>query len=364
VPGPDGELAIVPQRLVRPLEVEPGYWKRQLRTKYLTLARQGDLPGLTELLREHPEYLSKRSSHGRTLLWEATRGGKLTVVRLLVEAGAEGNATGSYNNETFVQMTPYGAARYYRRAAIAEYPWECGSALDIFRAAFLGDRHRVERELAARPDLLHAEDPHDEIYYVPVLSFAVVGGVADLARFLIRAGANVAPYSAQLIGLAAKSSRKDLLDRLLANGADVRAVGAGVFGLVSNLDILVYLLSKGVSAHRGDGDEFPPLVYVARGDKGEWPDKVRLLLDHGADVNAVGPRGKTALHYAATAGHARTMSRLLDRGADSSLVDANGHTALDLARAARKADCAERLAPVTRETRADPNGCSGGEREW
>src|SRR5215831_19055306 len=56
-------------------------------------------------------------------------------------------------------------------------------------------------------------------------SGTVPGGHADLASFLIRAGAPVAPYSAQTIGLAAKASRKDLLDLLLANGADVRAVG-------------------------------------------------------------------------------------------------------------------------------------------
>jgi ankyrin repeat protein len=266
----------------------------------------------------------------------------MAAVHLLVDAGADVNATGCYNSETFVQVTPYCAARYYRRAAIAEYLWERGSALDVFRAAFLGDRARVERELAAQPELLNAEDPHDEIYYVPVLSFAVAGGQADLASFLIRAGAPVAPYSAQMIGLAAKASRRDLLDLLLASGADVRAVGAAVF-VVSDLDVLAYLLTKGLSPHGRDGDAQPPLVYVARGDKGERPDKVRLLLDHGADVNAAGANGKTALHYAATAGHARVVRLLLDRGADPARVDAEGQTALDLALAAGKTGCAELL---------------------
>lgn len=345
----NGEVPIVPQRLVRRLDFEPGHWKKQLPGKYLGLARRGDLPGLTELLRAHPEYLSKRGSHGRTLLWEATRGGKMAAARCLVEAGAEVNATGCYNSETFVQVTPYCAARYYRRAAISEYLWERGSTLDIFRAAFLGDRALVERELAEKPDLLNAEDPHDEIYDVPVLSFAVAGGHADLASFLIRAGADVAPYSAQLIGLAAKQSRKDLLDLLLIHGADVRAARGGVFVLVSDLDVLTYLLDKGVSPHRSEGEAFPPLVYVARGDKGERPDKVQVLLDFGADVNAAGPRGKTALHYAATAGHARVVRLLLDRGADPARLDADGCTALDLAWAAHQAGSAELLMTATRE---------------
>ncbi len=343
------EPRIVAQRMVRPLDVEPGHWKKQLPAKHLHLARLGDLAGLTGLLSEHPEYLSKRGSHGRTLLWEATRGGKMAAVQRLVEAGAEVDATGCYNSETFVQVTPYGAARYYQRPAIAEYLWERGSTLDIFRAAFLGDRERVERELAARPELLGAEDPHDEIYYVPVLSFAVAGGNADLASFLIRAGADVASYSAQLIGLAAKQSRRDLVDLLLANGADIRAARGGVFVLMSDLDMLGYLLSKGLSPHGSDAEEFPPLVYVARGDKGERPDTVRLLLDHGADVNATGPHDKTALHYAATAGHTRVVSLLLDRGADRTLEDATGQTALDLARAAGKTRCADLLMAATKE---------------
>ena len=325
------------------MDFPPGHWKKQLPKKYLDLARQGDPSRLEALLREHPEYLNKRGSHNRTLLWEAARSGKREAVRLLVEAGAEVNATGCYNGETLVQITPFCAARYYRRAAIAEYLWEMGSTLDVFRAAFLGDHARVERELAAEPDLLNAEDHLDEIYYVPLLSFAVAGGHADLASFLINRGASVAPYSAQLIGLAAKAARKDLLDVLLEGGADIRAVGVGVFVQVSDLALLADLLGKGLSPNRRDDNGFSPLVYVARGDKGEHPDKVQLLLDHGATVNAIGPRGKTALHYAATAGHARVTRLLLDRGANPTLRDEAGQTPLDLALAAGKSRCVELL---------------------
>jgi ankyrin repeat protein len=338
------ESALAHQRQVRPFNFEPGHWKKQLPKKYLDLAERGDLPRLAEVLREHPEYLSKRGSHNRTLLWVATRSGKMELVRWLIESGADVNATGCYNGETFVQVTPFCAARYYRREAIAAYLWEHGSALDVFRAAFLGDRVRVEQELAAQPDLLHAEDPHDDIYYVPLLSFAVAGGQTDLARDLIRRGANVTTYSGQLIGLAAKQSRKDLVDLVLANGADVRAVGAATFVAVSDLGLLTYLLSRGVSPHGSPGNSWPPLAYVARGDKGEHPEKIRLLLDHGADVNVVAPGGKTALHYAATAGHIRVVQLLFDRGANPALLDADGHTAYDLAQAAGKSDCAELLA--------------------
>jgi hypothetical protein len=312
--------------MVRPLNVEPGHWKKQLPGKYRSLAQRGDMSGLAELLRQHPEYLNWRGSHGRTFLWEATRSGKLELARWLVDAGADVDATGCCNGESFVQLTPFGAARYYRRSAVAEYLGQRSSPPDIYRAAFLGDRAAVERELAARPDLLNADDPNDEIYYVPPLSFAIVGGHLDLAAFFIVRGADVASYSAQVIGLAAKAARRDLLDLLLANGADPRAVGSAIFVPVADLDLLAYLLSRGVSPHGITGDQFPPLVYVARGDKGEHPEKIQLLLDHGADVNAPGLRGRTALHYAASAGHTRVVQLLLAHGANPNLPDADGRT--------------------------------------
>jgi ankyrin repeat protein len=325
---------MIPQRFVRPLDFEPGHWKKQLPTKYLSIARKGVLPRLESLLREHPEFVSKRGPHGRPLLWEATRAGKLAAVKMLVEAGADVNATGCYNRETLVQITPFCAARYYRRAAIADYLLAHDSREDIFRSAFLGDRGRVEQELASGPELLNAEDPHDEIYYVPLLSFAVAGEHLGLADLLIRRGARVATYSAQLLGLAARLGGRDFVDLLLANGADTRAVGAGIFVDVSDLDLLAYLLNRGVSPQLNANHNLPPLAHVARGDKGEHPEKILLLLDHGAEINASGPNGKTALHYASAAGHASVVRLLLRRGADPSLVDRDGNTALSLTRSA------------------------------
>ena len=107
-------------------------------------------------------------------------------------------------------------------------------------------------------------------------------------------------YSAQLLYLAARAARKDFVDRLVTHGADVRAFDC--IGGVSDLSMMRYLLEQGASATQPGKNGFPPLIYVARGDKGEHPEKVQLLLECGASVNAIGPQGRTALHYAAVAG--------------------------------------------------------------
>jgi ankyrin repeat protein len=333
---------LVPQRMVRPLNVPPGFWKQQLARKYLEIAVQGDMDRLRQLLSIHPEFLNKRGSHNRTLLWEAVRRRKLSLVQWLVEQGSEIDATGCYNNESFVQLTPYCAAVFYKRPDVANYLQSRGTQIDIFRAAFLGDIGHVSRELAANQGLIHAEDPHDTIYYVPLLAFAVAGGKIEMLEFLLDRGAVVEPYSAELVGLAAKDRRIDILDLLVKHHAQVAAAGFNTY----DFEILRYLLDHGASPTQKHENGFPPLVYLCRGDKGEHPEKIKLLLEHHAAVNALGPKGRTALHYAAAAGFLEVMTILLDHGADFTIRDEQGETPLLLARRNKRTAAANLLENV------------------
>jgi len=330
------------QRWVRPGLDEPGRWRGLLRNKQLAVGVRGAVPELRQLLKAHPEFLSRRGNHGRTLLWEAARRGRMAAVQWLVERGAELEATGCYNSESVVQLTPYCAAVYYRHAQVAAYLLGRGARLDIFRAAFMGDQAQVAQALRAEPGLLQAEDPFDTTYFTPPLAFAVAGGQAGVMAYLFEQGATTGPYSAQLLYLAARLGRLDLLEQLVAHGAQARAADTSIFQSAS-LAVARYLLEQGTSATQISMNGFPPLIYVARGDKGDHPEKAELLLDWGADVNAVGPRGRTALHYAAAAGHVAMIGVLLARGADRRLTDDTGATPLGLAQAAGKTAAARLL---------------------
>lgn len=90
----------VNQRWTKPLDVEPGHWKKQLPQKRLKVAAKDDVEGLRALLAANPLDLNRRGLHGRTLLWEAVRAGKearyvacrtrhLEVIALLLERGGD-----------------------------------------------------------------------------------------------------------------------------------------------------------------------------------------------------------------------------------------------------------------------------------
>lgn len=323
------------QRWERPeiYNAPPGFWKRQLPGAVLSISASGVVTALRQLLQEQPETLNQRGSHGRTLLWEAARAGRIESVRFLLKQGADVNLTGCYNSESVVQITPFCAARYYRREAVAELLKAHGAHEDVFRLAFLGDTEGVRREVDAQPDLLNSEDPHDPIYFTPLIAFAVAGGHDALTRTLIERGAALAPYSAQLFSLAAKAGGIKLIDLLLSSGADVHAIDSGIY-IWSHLSALKRLIDAGAPVNRPGKNGFPPLVFLSRADKGKRIDAMRLLLEHGAAVNAVGPHGRTALHNAAESGNAEGVALLLAHGADREIKDDSGKTPLKLARAA------------------------------
>lgn len=323
------------QRWERPeiFNAPPGFWKRQLPGAVLSIAASGVVTALRQLLKERPETLNQRGPHGRTLLWEAARAGRIEPVRYLIGQGADVNLTGCYNSESVVQITPYCAARYYRREAVGELLKAHGAREDVFRLAFLGDAEGVRRELDAQPDLLDAEDPHDPIYFTPLIAFAVAGGHDALTRELIARGAALAPYSAQLFSLAAKDGNIGLIDLLLANGADARAIDSGIY-ISPHLPALKRLIDAGAPVNTIGKNGFPPLVFLSRADKGKRIDAMRLLIEHGAAVNVVGPHGRSALHNAAESGNAEAVKLLLAHGADRELKDDAGKTPLKLARAA------------------------------
>ena len=126
-----------------------------------------------------------------------------------------------------------------------------------------------------------------------------------LLRWLILCALQVCFVSAFATGLldAARFNQQAAVAALIASGADVDAQG-----------------------RQGD----TALHWAAFNGNSEI---VRALIDAGANVNDPLANGNTPLHLAAFKGHAAVVERLLSGGADPGRRNRDGETPLDLARA-------------------------------
>lgn len=102
-------------------------------------------------------------------------------------------------------------------------------------------------------------------------------------------------------------------------------------------EIAQYLLDNGADPNVYDRDKrilkyHYPILFWAAGNQGGHPKIVKLLLDHGAEVNARQGNSKTALMYAVYENNIDVLKMLIAHGADLDLRDDEGpYTALEWA---------------------------------
>lgn len=92
------------------------------------------------------------------------------------------------------------------------------------------------------------------------------------------------------------------------------------------------LITAGADVDAKDVGDWTPLHFAARTDS---PEVVQLLLDSGADVNAINGRGETSITIAAgstAASEAGVLDLLRARGADPFLKGEDGVSAIEFAK--------------------------------
>jgi ankyrin repeat protein len=194
-------------------------------------------------------------------------------------------------------------------------------------------------------------------------------GYADIVRLLIEFGAEVDAAGSERVHtalvLAAHQGHSEIVSLLLDHGADVNKAHP-----VSGSDALLEAVNQGRTqcvrlllqagadpdrAYQTEGGDVRILsVASAKGDT----EIVRFLLEHGADLNAEGGDGHTALNVAAGKGHAGVVSLLLGHGADPLKINpVNGSDALLPAVIGKQVECVRLLL----EAGANPDRTYPGE---
>jgi truncated hemoglobin YjbI/ankyrin repeat protein len=312
----------------------------------LLLAQRGKVDELATLVVEIPDVV-ERAPFAAGLLQSATLAGRIEVVEWLLDHGVDANTPAAVPVrlvggalELVFFVTPLCAARMTRRSAISGLLLRRGAREDVFTTAFLGDLPLVQRLVSERPSLAQVPDPATDVLTITPIHHAVAGSQLSTLRILLDHTTEPVRTGARALRAAAERHSREMIELLLDHGADACAVGAGRW--VLDPEIAPQLASRGASAGVGIGGE----------DSGDWvrisctgnqgrkddPAFVTALLRYGARVDHR-YNGATPLHYVVKAGFVQTIKVLVDHGADTDALDDRGRAPLDwLGQAAKTVD--------------------------
>jgi ankyrin repeat protein len=329
-------------------------------TPLMTASRTGRLPPVAALLARGAK-VDAREHNGQTALMWAAAEGHVEVVDALLNAGAE------FRKPLKSGFTPLFFAAREGRTAVVLRLLEAG--LDVNEPLQPAGGAKANSPKETNALLLAVENGHFETA-VALLEAgadpnAQPGGYTALhamtwVRKPIRGDGDPPPTgSGQLTSL-------DFVRRLAAHGADVNArlkrgtsgrgrfttTGSTPFVLAaraSDVPLLQLLLKLGADPKLPNVDDCPPLLAAAgvgalgdgeeaAGTEEEAAATVRLLLDLGADPDAVDKNGETAMHGAAYQSWPQVVELLADRGASAEVWNRKnkfGWTPLEIAQGHR-----------------------------
>ncbi|MGB6065389.1 MAG: ankyrin repeat domain-containing protein [Desulfomonilaceae bacterium] len=317
---------------------------------------------IVELLLDKGAEIEETDTDGNTSLMKAARTGHLDVVQLLLRKNANANRTNSNGDTALILAAGEGhvdiASSLLKKGAAANSENDSGeTALDV---AYDRGQATIEALLksggAKQGALLRQERMLDAANAGDLETLKVVLAKKTDTNFRDSHG------DTALI-LAVRQGHRDAVEALLEHGADVEMrdgkenkTALMWANLREDKEIVKLLLQKGANPQAATKDGKTPFsVAASKGDKemlssffkeGRKIDTASLnkaflqaaidgrtevaesLIDGGADVNAKGILGQTALFSASTP---KFVKLLLEKGADVNALDEDGSTPLMVA---------------------------------
>lgn len=267
--------------------------------------RRGDLDGFMKSIAEDPKLLNARGPEGSTpFMYAVLYTGAPTLDRLLKQ-GADVNK----RNDAGATALLWAATDLEKTRLLAAHGADVNARSSDLRTALMVAARRAGNEATVRFLLDHGANPnpnrHPATESSPLIEAANAGDAA-MVELLLSRGAEV----------------KDAGEMTLETAYIVRCSRCADLVMAKGLSKKDYTLALANVAALGD------------------LNAVRKLLDHGADVNAFDPLGRTPLMYAAASDslNLEVVKLLVERGADLNAKDAHklsgdaGLTVLDIAR--------------------------------
>ncbi|KAF4629184.1 hypothetical protein G7Y89_g8969 [Cudoniella acicularis] len=275
---------------------------------------------------------------GRTALHMAALQGHESVVRLLLEKGAEASAK---NNEG---RTALHIATCQKHDSVVKVLLEKGadaSAKDNDEQTALHMTTQLNYEPLVQLLLNQGAEASakDNEGLTPLHIAARDGHIGIVKILLLSPGTDVSAGNnagVTPLHLASFQGYEEMAKFLLSHGADASAkVGLGwntlIIAASCGQEAIVRLLLPQPGIKISERGYLGQSALYSSAEKGHV-EVVKLLLEHGADVLGKDDEEQTALHIAAQNGHAEVVKTLLDHSSDVALEkDKNGRTALHIA---------------------------------
>ena len=338
-------------------------------TALMLAARSGNLESVKLLLEANADVNVAETFRGQTALMLAANENHAAVVKTLLAAGAKPNTRST--EYTFQKLTGGAGGIIHDRPQ--------GGITALMLAARQG-AIAAGIELVAGGADLTLEEPQ---YGFTAMQTAIFNGHYAFAKMLIEKGAPVNDGSLYIVvemrNLAKYTNRPnppesengvshlDVAKLLVEKGADVNAryaktipprqaqgninVSPGstaLYRAVRAIDLasVKLLIDAGANPSLALTDGSTPLMAAAglgaprggdeevteAGDRNDPVDVMKLLVEKGADVNAVNDLGMTPMHYAVQRGVDRVIEYLASKGARFDVKNKQGRSPADLAR--------------------------------
>lgn len=310
----------------------------------LKAAAGGKLDDVKAYLDYEPRWLNERGPHGRTLLWEAARRGRLETVRFLVASGARTDLPATQYTPMLAEVSPIAAAQLEDHPEMVSYLTAQGCTTDLHDRCYLGEEDgstiKSDPALAITPK----RDCLDASACLP-LYYAIAGYNEDAAMACIDVNGSAGTHPGAALRWAVWRELYRVIDRLLELGITPAQSGVNAWAFEPALRQLAEKHGHDIDPDMPDGQGFPTLVDACRGNHNmpDDPERVALCIAAGASVNAVDHKGKTGLHRAAQAGHVRIMNLLISNNAVVDKQDDKGETPLFEAIKAGRVDAVQVL---------------------
>jgi ankyrin repeat protein len=283
--------------------------------------RTGDRQSFLKLIAEDPKLLNARGPQGSTPFMYAVLYSDVATLAELLKKGANPNARNDVNATALM----WAATDLAKTQLLLAHGAEVNIVSNDSRTALMAAAARPGGAPVIKALLDRGADPNPKTLSPPLIEAAIAGDAESMQLLLARgAEVNPPPLGAGLLTLSARAKCAKCIDLLIAKNLSPAAyTGALRFiPALGDVNLVRMMLDRGADPNAVDPLGRTPLMSAVLSD---FPslDVVKLLVEQGGNVNArsqhkeSGDSGRTVLDLAKLRGNTPIVDLLIKSGASA-----------------------------------------------